>query len=296
MGALSVLAAIVGAFSLNRPEVGEGDLFFDSNGTKIRYVAAGSGEPVVLIHGWMSDATMWGRDINGNPKLTPVEGFQVIALDCRGHGKSGQPHDSERYGVEMALDVTRLLDHLKIKKAHLVGYSMGSFIAGKIAAMSPERVSSIVFGGQAPLLEGAPAGGSNEVEVFARAVEEGKGLGAYILEVLPADKPKPSLEAANGLAKIMFGNKDVVALAAAGKSLGELRVRAEDLKKCSAPMLFVHGALESEGVKGSVDFALKALGRGERKVIEGGDHVTTLIKPAFGQAIVEFLKNHRTAN
>src|SRR3954463_7486808 len=101
---------------------------FDSNGVKIRYVTEGEGEAVVLVHGWMGDSTMWGRDTSGNTKLSPLEGFQLIALDCRGHGKSDKPHEQNKYGAEMAADVVRLLDHLKIKKAHLIGYSMGAFI------------------------------------------------------------------------------------------------------------------------------------------------------------------------
>src|SRR5205085_2785653 len=101
------------------------DGVFDSNGVKIRYVTEGKGEPVVLIHGWMGDSSMWGRDSSGNTQLKAADGFQVIALDCRGHGKSDKPHDPTQYGPEMAADVVRLLDHLKIEKAHLIGYSMG---------------------------------------------------------------------------------------------------------------------------------------------------------------------------
>ncbi|MBC8063558.1 MAG: alpha/beta hydrolase, partial [Chlorobia bacterium] len=159
------------------------DGFFNSNGVKIRYVSEGQGVPIVLIHGWMSDAAMWGTDFAGNAKPTPPAGFQVIAMDCRGHGKSDKPHDPAKYGVEMALDVVRLLDHLKIKKAHLVGYSMGTFIVGKVVATHPERVLSVIYGGQAPLLIGEA--GAKEIEVFAKAVDDGKGLGPYLMHVRP---------------------------------------------------------------------------------------------------------------
>src|SRR5262245_48447266 len=83
---------------------------FDSNGVKIRYVTEGKGEAVVLIHGWMGDCSSWGRDRSGNAKLKEVDGFQLIALDCRGHGKSDKPRDPTKYGPEMAEDVVRLLD------------------------------------------------------------------------------------------------------------------------------------------------------------------------------------------
>ena len=151
---------------------------FDSNGVKIHYVTEGQGDPVVLIHGWMGDSTMWGRDALGNTKLTAPEGFRVIALDCRGHGKSDKPHDVAKYGAEMAGDVVRLLDHLKIKKAHLIGYSMGVFLASKLAATHPERVISLVYGGQAPLLTGEAC--ARAIDVFAKAVDEGKVLGQYL--------------------------------------------------------------------------------------------------------------------
>ena len=52
----------------------------------------------------MGDSSMWGRDSSGNTKLKGADGFRLIALDCRGHGKSGTPHAPEKYGPEMAAD------------------------------------------------------------------------------------------------------------------------------------------------------------------------------------------------
>ncbi len=264
---------------------------FDSNGVTIRYASAGEGTPVVLIHGWMSDATMWGRDAFGKPRLAPVPGFRMIALDCRGHGESGKLHDPAGYGVEMAMDVVRLMDHLKIEKAHLVGYSMGAFIAGKVAAERPNRVLGIVFGGQAPLLVGRPPSTSDEVEVFAKAVEAGNGLGAYLLYVWPPSRPKPTPEAAEAIAKIQYGGKDVAAWAAAGRSLGKLELSPDALKNAAIPLLFVHGASDAAAVSATA-YARKVLGRGEVVSIEGADHTTALVKPEFGKAIVAFLTSN----
>ncbi len=268
---------------------------FDSNGVKIRYVTEGTGEAVVLIHGWMGDSSMWGRDRSGNTKLKAEDGFQAIALDCRGHGKSDKPHDAAMYGPEMAADVVRLLDHLKIEKAHLIGYSSGSFIAGKVAATHPERVLSVVYGGQAPLVVEARSagGGTSEVEVFAKAVDEGGDLGSYIIEVTPAGRPKPTMEQANVAARFMFAGKDVKAFAAAGRSFGELEITEAELKRCEAPVMFIHGGNESNYLKDRVAAVRKLLGRGEVVIVEGADHMTTLAKPAFGTAIVEFLKMNK---
>ncbi len=272
---------------------GADDGVFNSNGVKIRYVTEGQGVPVVLIHGWMADSSMWGRDRSGNTKLdaSGANGFQLIALDCRGHGQSDKPHDPKMYGPEMAADVVRLLDHLKIQKAYLVGYSSGAFIAGKVAATHPERVLGIVYAGQAPLVAGTKAPSSSEVEVFAKAVDEGKDLGSYIIAVTPPGKPKPTEALASGIAKFMFAGKDVKAFAAAGRSFPKLEVTRKQLRKCKAPVLFIHGGNESDYVKERVAAVRKLLGRGELKIVAGGDHMTTLTKPEFASAIMEFLRS-----
>jgi pimeloyl-ACP methyl ester carboxylesterase len=292
---LSLLTVLVVCCLVPGP-VDAADEVFDSNGVKIRYVAEGKGEPVVLIHGWMGDSSMWGRDKSGNTKLdtSAADGFQLIALDCRGHGKSDKPHDPEKYGPEMAADVVRLLDHLKLEKAHLIGYSSGAFIAGKVAATHPERVLSVVYGGQAPVVEGAKASDFSECEIFAKAVDEGKDLGSYIISITPASKPKPTEEQARAIAKFLYDGKDVKAFAVAGRSFGKLEVTEEQLKKCKAPILFIHGGNESDHVKNRVAAVRKLLDRGEVKIVEGGDHMTTLTKPEFGSAIIEFLRSNKT--
>lgn len=268
---------------------------FDSNGVKIRYITEGTGEPIVLIHGWMADSSMWGQDKAGKTKLEALDGFQAIALDCRGHGQSGKPHDVSKYGPEMAADVVRLLDHLKLKKAHLVGYSSGAFIAGHVAANHPERVISIVYGGQAPVVtEILKPGDFSECDLFAKTVEDGKDLGSYLLAVMPKGRPKPTEEQAKVFAKILYGGKDVKAFAASGQSFKDLAVTTEQLKAVKAPALFIHGGNESDHVKGRVAAVHKLLGRGEVKIVEGGDHMTTLAKPAFGQALVAFLQANKS--
>lgn len=280
------LVALFVVCSLVPKAVDAAEGVFDSNGVKIRYVTAGKGEAVVLIHGWMSDSGMWGQ-LDTNPA---AKEFQLIALDLRGHGKSDKPHDAAKYDAEVAEDVIRLLDHLKIEKAHLVGYSSGSFVAGKVAATHPERVRSVVFGAQAPVIGEVKDSDFSEVELFAKLVDEGKDLGAYILGVFPKES-KLTDEQAKAIAQVAYAGKDVKAFAAAGRGYRKLAVTAEDLKRCTAPMLFIHGGDESDHVKGKVTAARKALGRGELKVVDGGNHMTTLTMPEFGDSIKTFLRH-----
>lgn len=289
----SLILPLIAALSVSPSPVD--DTFFDSKGVKIRYVSAGEGEAVVLIHGWMSDSRMWGTDGAGNTKLdvSDVPGYQVIAIDCRGHGKSGKPYESGKYGVEMAQDIVRLLDHLKIKRAHLVGYSMGAFISGYIAANHPDRVRSVIYGGQAPLLKGsALATGPSETEIFAKAVEE-NDLGSYLIAVMPKHLPKPTKAQADIAAQIMFAGKDLKALAAAGLTFDAMAVDEKDLVKSKIPSLFLYGEKESDRLKERVAALQKTLANSEVKVVPGSDHVTAPANPVFGAALVKFIQTHK---
>jgi pimeloyl-ACP methyl ester carboxylesterase len=121
------------------------DHFFDSDGVRIRYTDEGQGPPVVLIHGFTANGDMNWRFPGVLVAL--AKNYRVITLDNRGHGKSDKPTEAADYGAKMADDVIRLLDQLKIEKAHFVGYSMGGMITLKLAAIAPQRMASAVVGG-----------------------------------------------------------------------------------------------------------------------------------------------------
>ena len=118
---------------------------FDSGGVKIHYLVEGKGEPVILIHGLMANAKLNWELLGVVAEL--AKNHQVIALDCRGHGLSGKPVSEDQYGVKMVDDVVRLMDHLNIQKADIVGYSMGGAITMKLMVLHSERVRSAVLGG-----------------------------------------------------------------------------------------------------------------------------------------------------
>jgi pimeloyl-ACP methyl ester carboxylesterase len=143
---LTLLVLAVGMAVLRADE-------FDSKGVRIHYEIKGEGEPVILIHGlYASAAANWNL-----PGVTEklATHFQVIALDNRGHGQSDKPGGEDQYGPEMAEDIVRLMDHLKIQKAHVVGYSLGGMITLKLLTLHPERVKSAVLGGMGWLKEGS---------------------------------------------------------------------------------------------------------------------------------------------
>jgi pimeloyl-ACP methyl ester carboxylesterase len=124
---------------------------FNSGGVRIAYVdvapETGSGDPVLLIHGFASNhAVNWVNTL-WVTTLTRA-GFRVIALDNRGHGQSEKLHRPEDYDSSiMAGDARRLLDHLGIERADIMGYSMGARIAAFLAVIDPSRARSLMMGG-----------------------------------------------------------------------------------------------------------------------------------------------------
>jgi pimeloyl-ACP methyl ester carboxylesterase len=126
---------------------------FDARGVKIHFLVEGKGEPVVLIHALYSSLAI-------NWRLTGViaelaRDHQVIAFDMPGHGFSGRPENDDAYGLQIVEDVVLLLDHLKVARAHVVGYSLGGMVALKFLARHPDRSLSGTIGGMGWFREGS---------------------------------------------------------------------------------------------------------------------------------------------
>lgn len=120
---------------------------FQKDGIEISYLDEGEGDPILLIHGFASNGTInWVYP--GWVDLLVKDGRRVIALDNRGHGESTKFYDSESYGAPvMAEDARRLLDHLGIEAADVMGYSMGARISAFLTLNHPDRVKRVIFGG-----------------------------------------------------------------------------------------------------------------------------------------------------
>lgn len=107
-------------------------------GIQMYYAVYGEGSPVLLIHGGLSHADVWANQV---PKLVAV-GHKVIVADSRGHGRSTRTAEPFGYDL-MASDYLALLDHLKIDKVALVGWSDGGIIGLDIAMSHPERLTRL---------------------------------------------------------------------------------------------------------------------------------------------------------
>jgi pimeloyl-ACP methyl ester carboxylesterase len=248
---------------------------FSSDGVRIAYLdtadAGGGGDPVLLIHGFASSV----RDNWQDPGWVDVlkrEGFRVVALDCRGHGESEKLYDPATYAAPlMAEDSRRLLDHLGIGRADVMGYSMGARIAAFLALAHPGRVRSAVFAGL----------GGNMVRPMA-----GTGPIAHALEAASID------EVTNATARTFraFAEKtgsDLKALAACIRG-GREPITREAIATLRCPVLVVTG---SEDVIGGRAEELAALIPGaEALTVERRDHMRTVGDRVYKEGVLAFLR------
>lgn len=273
---------------------GPEERFFDSKGVRIRYLIQGKGEPVVLIHGFGAPSAefMWIKNPFAEPNLFAhyANHFRLIAPECRGHGKSDKPLDPKQYGREMAEDVVRLLDHLEIKKAHVAGYSMGAMIAGKLLTTHPDRLLSVTLGGAMPVCE-PDQDFLSVMEALGKSLDEGKGIGPLIMALSPTDQPRPTLVQVAVASKLFIGDQDQKVLAAVTKGVLGLEVKKEELKANKVPVFVVYGSRD-EAVKKRIEPIRPVLANATYKVIEGGDHVETALRPEFRKAVDDFIKAH----
>ena len=127
----------------------------------------GSGEPIVLVHGFGSTKEVNWVNPGWVDTLTKA-GRRVIALDNRGHGESAKLYKVEQYDrADMAEDVRALMDHLKIERADVMGYSMGARITTNLVIAHQARVRSAILGGIGVRL----VTGGGLPEPIARALE-----------------------------------------------------------------------------------------------------------------------------
>jgi pimeloyl-ACP methyl ester carboxylesterase len=291
MKRFTVVSAMLGFVLLSVSAIAQ-DQFFDSEGVRIRYVVQGQGEPVVLLHGNGGSLNSW-IDAGVMPNL--AKDYRVIAFDARGHGKSGKPHETAAYGREMGLDVVRLLDHLGIRRAHVVGYSMGASTVATLLTTHPDRFLTATLGGAAGRFrwtekDAARAdleGSEKEKECVSRT---------QINRLRPVGEPAISDTEFQKLSAACMANPNVDRLAMAAVSRG-----MKDQMITHAQVLAVK--VQTLGVVGSLDgfvedFQALAKLRPDMKliVIDGASHGGergAMRRPEFLAAVRELLAANR---
>lgn len=266
--------------------------FFDSNGVRIHYTVEGQGVPVILLHGFAVN-----QDINWRVPgfvRTLRKTYRVIAMDVRGHGLSGAPHEEAAYGVEMVDDIARLMDHLGIPKAHVVGYSMGGFIALSFSIRHPNRVLSCVAGGAGYLTR---ADYPDIIRTLPDSLRAGKGMSpiAQYFARPSGGLIRTAERILDHAVDFYVAHRfDAQALAACFGSLLALEATEDQLRNNTVPILTVAGTMDplkkgSENMVGRVP-------RHEALFLEGKDHLTAALDRRFRERMLSFIAQHSVSD
>ena len=244
---------------------------FQSDGVEIAYEVAGEGSPVLLVHGFASNARVNWHDTFWVKTLVDA-GRRVIVFDNRGHGMSEKLYDPASYAAgEMAEDGRRLLDRLKIAQADIMGYSMGARLTALLAIHHPERVRRAVLAGLA----------ANMIHGIVGAETIAKGFEAESIEALT----DPTARAFRAFAEQT--RSDLKALAACMRASRQ-SIPPDALARIRCPVLVVAG--EDDDIAGPVEPLVAAIAQARGLTLAGRDHMRAVGDRLFKQEVVAFLE------
>ena len=239
--------------------------YFDADGVRIHYVEQGKGDPIVLLHGNTGSIDQW---LSSGVFDDLASDHHVIAYDSRGHGQSDKPREKSAYGTEMAKDIVRLLDHLEIDRAHILGYSMGARVAGGAMPHYQDRIQTLILGGFAPARDWSA---SSQESVESRANR------------ILTNKPQSMLD--RGL--------DFEAMASLILSFSELAVTDEELSNSTVPTLGIVGS-EDRNLDRVRDLQ-EVISDFQLVVIQGATHSGdkgVYLRPEFVKEVRQFIAVH----
>jgi pimeloyl-ACP methyl ester carboxylesterase len=249
-----------------------------ADGVRLAYDTAGTGMPVVLVHGFASNRHQNWKFPGWYDALI---GYRVIAMDCRGHGQSDKPHDPASYGHDiMTRDVIAVMDAAGVPSAFVMGYSMGGFIAMQLLVDRPGRVAKLVIGGVGASYLSAPEASSDRL---ADPAMRGRLADA----MLAPDKSSITDPIALRFREFVDQpGKDRLALAACMRAM-RAPIHADILAGARCPVLVVCG--EEDDLTGPPGPLAAAFPQGEAVSVPQRDHMTTVGDKVFKAAVLAFL-------
>jgi pimeloyl-ACP methyl ester carboxylesterase len=249
---------------MNMPSFKNGDV-------ELAYIDEGEGEPMLLIHGFASSKEANWVNPSWLGTLTRA-GRRVIAFDNRGHGQSSKLYDPADYHTnKMADDARALLDHLKIERADVMGYSMGARITAFLTLSAPQRVRSAVLGG------------------LGNHLVDGVGLPESIADALEA----PTLDDVTDKQGRVFRafaqqtKSDLKALAACIRGSRQVLTKAE-IGTIAIPVLVAIGT--KDDVAGSAQALAAMIPGAEALDIPDRDHMLAVGDKVYKAGVLAFLE------
>lgn len=265
---------------------------FSIDGARLHVETAGTGPALVLLHGFTGSAESW----RGHTEVFAAR-YTTVVPDLLGHGASEAPPDPRRYAVAHAVeDVIGIMDRLAIRRAALLGYSMGGRVALATAIAAPERVVALVLESASPGLRGHEAR-------LARAARDAALADAIERDGLPAFVDRWEREAIFATQENLPGEvrealraqrlqQDPTGLANSLRGFGQgvMPPLHDFLPGVAAPTLIVAGALDPRYVE--IGEAMRdAMPRARLVVVPRAGHAVHLEQPeAFRHVVLEFLR------
>jgi pimeloyl-ACP methyl ester carboxylesterase len=247
---------------------------FHNGDVEIAYLDEGEGDPIVLVHGFASSKTVnwvyptWVSELRKN-------GYRVIALDNRGHGDSEKLYDPESYHIGiMAGDITALMDHLKIERADIMGYSLGGRMTAWLAHRVPQRLRSAILGG------------------IAMGLIEGGGPGENVAKALEADALEDVTDPIGRTFRAFADQtrSDRRALAACLRGSRRLMTR-EEAADITVPVLIAVGT--DDEIAGSASELGKIIPGSKVLDIPNRDHMRAVGDKVYKTGVLEFLSQRK---
>ncbi|AZO12107.1 MULTISPECIES: alpha/beta fold hydrolase [unclassified Mesorhizobium] len=248
------------------------------------FIRAGSGAPVLLIHGVGMDASIW------QPQIASMQDrFDLIAIDMLGHGVSPLPPENAGLS-DFAEQAIRLLDRLGLKRVAVIGHSMGALVAQEIALRSPSRVSSLVCLNavfrrppelaQAVRDRAAALGGPGDPSAIAATIARWFG-----------NPVPPALEDAAATARAALESVDAEGYARTYRLFACAdTAHADHLAALAAPALFMTGSEDRNSTPAMSAAMARLAPAGQCLVLNGEKHMMTIASPAkVTQHITAFL-------
>jgi 3-oxoadipate enol-lactonase len=256
-------------------------------GIEIAFTESGKGRPVVLLHGYPFDKSMWSEQI----EALAAGGFRAIAPDLGGLGETKSSSEIVTMD-DMARDTAALLDHLGVEKAVICGLSMGGYVAFEFMHLFPARVLGLVLAGtRAPAdNEQEKAGREQQVQTMLRA-----GMVPISIATLPKLLARRTLAEKPDVVKrvrAMITRADPNGAAAAQRGMAARRDYTGDLPDIDVPTLIVVGREDSIRPVADAEFIHRGIRDSRLEIIEDAAHMTNMEQPEiFDRVLIEFLES-----
>ena len=254
------------------------------NNHQISYTDTGNGRPLVLIHGYPFNSSLWADQI---PALS--NGYRVIAPDLRGFGETDASQEPSTMN-SLAADVARLMDHLEIPRATIGGLSMGGYVALAFYKQFTSRVRALVLADTRAQADTEEAK-QTRAQQAEKALSEGMAgiADAMLPKLLTPETVSKHPEIVKRVRDMMLKTKPEGA-AAALRGMAERDDQTELLPRISVPTLILVGAEDAITPVADSEKMHQAIAGSSLVVLDHAGHVSNIERARqFNDALLHFL-------